>query len=158
MNRFGVRFGWLIAIVLVLTVSAGVANASRSATPKEQVKIAAAVELKMRQWADSPPTTGISHGTKVVLFPICVSTADSRYGLAIANPVDYAGQYGLVFVRRTPAGYQTLGKLLTAGQASEEPPGLSQAAYADLHQTCAPADTKAVLRAEARHTAPVFVT
>ena len=144
----------LVAIVLSTRALLGSADAVRPAKSSQEQQIAAEVRLMLSIEADSP-NGGIAHGTEVVLSPICISSADPRYGKAVATPFLHGvlGQPGDVYFRRVHNGFRVLGGL-RVGDVS--PRDVSARVLADLLQ-CDYPGTKVLRRIRAEHKAPDFV-
>lgn len=157
--RFDVASLATASLACLLLASAG--EASRPATHAEQGRVAAEVRLTLRLLADSPDS-GIGHGTRVLLAPVCISTADPRYAAAVANPVDASGratgQPGDVYLHRVPGGYRVVGGLRIGDQLNARPSDVPRPAWKDLSRSCQYLGAKAVVRLMASHRAFVFTT
>jgi hypothetical protein len=148
-----------VAAALAASMARPAGSARVAITPVEQ-QIAREVHLMFSVWAGDP-NSGIVHGTPVVLLPICVSSVDRRFALVVANPVvrGVVGQSGLLYVRRVAGGYRVLGDLLTGDRMNKRPTGMPKSVYSKLYRSCNLAPSpRAVLKARAAHTAPVFVS
>lgn len=159
----GVRLGAVGAITCVLLVGSGSispgAIAFRPATSEERQRIAAEVRLTLSYLADSPGT-GILHGTAMLLAPICVSTIDPRYSVAVATPFrkGQVGEPGFTFLRRVSGGYRVVGGLRAGITSGVRPKEVPKRAYADLDRAgCWPLELREVLRLRAKRLAPYFV-
>ena len=123
--------------------------------------MAAEVRLTLRVLADSPDS-GVGHGLRILLAPVCISTADPRYAAAVANPVDAlgraTGQPGDVFLHRVAGGYRVVDGLRIGDQLGMRPSGVTRSAWNDLSRSCQYIGSKAVIKLAANHQAFEFTT
>jgi len=138
------------------------AGAFRPATAVEKSRIAAEVRLTLSILADSPDS-GIRHGTEIVLAPICISTVDSRYAVAIATPFvrGKVGQSGHVYLHRVAGGgFRVVGGLRVGEAWGIRPPEVPKRAWADLAPSelrCRALKLSKLLTLRAKRQAPIFV-
>jgi hypothetical protein len=112
-----------------------------------------------------PPNPYPQRRITVVLYPICVSTVDSRFAFVVVDPVQRSGdvaQPGYLYLRRTPSGYHALDPLLTASTSLRRPSAVPRAVYDDWGigtktSACSFQGSTAVQRVLAGHLAPFFV-
>ena len=150
----------LIAVAAVALTSGSHAGAARTPTAGEKTAIVLAAKSTLVAIA-SKPGSGIRHGTKVVLTPICLSTLDPRFAVAVANPVNsgVVGQSGLLFFKRNGKRFDAVGGLRTGDQYYRRPIGITASTYRDLRRTqcTVPPSGKTVLRLAAEGRAPAYV-
>jgi len=150
-----------VAAIAVSAVISG-AGAFRPATAKETSRIAAEVRLTLSILADSPES-GIRHGTEIVLAPICISTVDSRYAVAIATPFvrGKVGQPGHVYLHRVAGGgFRVVGGLRVGEAWGIRPPEVPKRAWVDLAPSelrCRVLKLSKLLTLRAKRQAPIFV-
>ena len=155
------RIGVVVAVSLLAACSSLSSESlgSRPATSNEKQRIAAEVRLTLRFLADSPGT-GIHHGTGVLLAPICTSTVDSRYAVAVVTPFVRTGmgQPGRVFLRRVPRGYRVVGGLRIGEDVGRRPVEVPRPAFVDLYRPrCSALSPREVRRLRSKRLAPYFV-
>jgi hypothetical protein len=157
--RLGIASIATASLGCLLWASAG--EASRPANHAEQGRVAAEVRLTLRVLADSPDS-GIGHDMRILLAPVCISTADPRYAAAVANPVDAhgraTGQPGDVYLHRVPGGYRVVDGLRIGDQLTVRPSGVPRPAWRDLSRSCQYLGAKAVVSLAVSHQAFEFTT
>ena len=132
---------------------------------REDLKIAAAVQTTLRKLA-ARPSSGVAHGTRVVLAPICVSRVNRSYILVIATPFRSAqpagiGQPGALYLHRRQGRYVVIdGKLLVEQQAAKRPPNLPKAVFYGFarRSSCVGLSPSMLLRVIREHRAPTVTS
>lgn len=149
----------VIAVAAVALTSGSQAGAARTPTVGEKTAIVLAAKSSLVALA-SKPGSAIRHGTKVVLTPICLSTFDPRFAVAVASPVNsgVVGQSGLLFFKRNGKRFDAVGGLRTGDQYYRRPVEITATTYRDLRraQCTVPPSGKTVLRLAAEGRAPAF--
>jgi hypothetical protein len=133
-------------LITVLAIAAGLPAAgsarmdARPATATELSKIRREVITYLRT-VSSDPRSGTAKGIRIAVYPVCISTADRRFALAIVWPYtgDPAGvaQAGLVYASRVAGDWRVLGSLLTASTGGNRPIGLPVRPHRDLFRSAA---------------------
>ena len=155
--RTGVRIGVSVAVCVAFgSAVASAQTGANRASHTDQLRVESAV----RQVFGKPTR---SAGT-VVLYPICVSAADSRFALVVVNPVQRSGavaQPGYYYLQRTGTRFRLLDPLLSAATSLRRPRTVPAAVYRDFgiggpKRLCAFQGAAAVKRVLQEHTAPAF--
>jgi hypothetical protein len=159
-----VRAGGIFRIVVVaataVLVCASVAESQVSAVRASRAegrRVAAAVEP-----AFGKPTTDWK--LTIVLYPICISSADDHFAFVTANPIQRSdgvvAQPGYFYVRRVGSAYRRLDPLLTARTSLRRPAGVPVTVYRDFgigtKRLCGFQGPEAVKRLLRDHSAPSF--
>jgi len=123
----------------------------------------AAIERAVYVWltaAANRPQSSFSHGTEVVLYPMCVSGADSTYVRAEATPFTDGeiGQDIAFYLQRGPDGYRVRGVDFLIGPRGR-PRDVPLVVWRDLQRPACGLSVKAIrelLKLRTQHKIPDF--
>jgi hypothetical protein len=158
--KVGAIFRFAVVVAFAVLVSASVAESQVTAvraSGAEGRRVAAAVEP-----AFGKPTT--EWKLTIVLYPICISSADDHFAFVTANPIQRSGgvvaQPGYFYARRIGSAYHRLDPLLTARTSLRRPAEVPVAVYRDFgigtKRLCGFQGPEAVKRVLRDHSAPSF--
>jgi len=151
----------LTSAMLAMSAMAGGCGHSHPALRTHQeTGVSAAVRQGLNERA-STPGSGISHGTEVVLAPMCVSTTDPRYVAVVAYPIVEHGQVGqaaFVYVRQGRLGYRMLEAFQVGSRQLARPPLMPKRAWSGIGvgRTCIPLSPARILALRKQHALPDF--
>jgi hypothetical protein len=126
--------GLAVAVVLLGLTGAKASLSDRPATGKQATAIRHELVIHLRAQAADPDSL-IRIGTRFVIYPVCVSTLDNRFGSVWAWPLIGArtvSDPGLLFVGRAGGAWRPIGGFQLAEQIGDRPRGLPRDVRRDL--------------------------